>query len=337
MNRTEHYYNPTTCSYEQVESTWGDWLTYVGSILGLAILLVSLAVWMLDTYSIATPEERSLRIENHDLTRQLAQANEELTRLSTQVATLAERDRTLYRRLFQIAPPSEDVRQVGVGGSDPYSRLRLGGKSASPLLQRTAQKLDKLKRQVRLQKASYRELTKTAAHRSRRLGQIPAIRPAGGPIVSGYGMRDHPVLGSRTKHEGVDFPVRPGTPVVATGDGTVDRASYSGNYGHFVRIRHPESGHRTLYAHLSEIDQQIQSGVEVARGDTIGYSGNTGRTTGPHLHYEVQTLDGETLNPTQFFVPDVSPKTYHTLADHGQGNRTQSVQTGPSTGKAEGR
>lgn len=132
------------------------------------------------------------------------------------------------------------------------------------------------------------------------------------------------------KHEGVDFPLHPGTPVVATGHGTVDRASYSANYGYFVRIRHPASGHQTMYAHLSDIDQKMESGTEVARGDTIGYSGNTGRTSGPHLHYEVQTLDGEPLDPVRFFVPDMSPATYRTLQNRMKNHRDAVAETNPA-------
>lgn len=327
MSKTKHYYNPTTCSYERVESTWVDWGTYAGSIFGIAVLLVGLSVWMLDVYAIATPEERSLRAENRVLARQLERSNEEVDRLSRQITMLAERDRTLYRRLLQIDPPFKDVQQVRGDGSDPHSRPRRENESVSSLLQRTARKLDELKRQVRLRKASYRELMKATEHRSRRLGQLPAIRPANGPIVSGYGMRDHPVLKRSKKHEGVDFSLRKGTPVMAAGNGTVDRATYSANYGRFVSIRHPESGHRTLYAHLSEAAQNIRPGANVARGDTIGYSGNTGRTTGPHLHYEVQTLNGKKLDPLQFFVPDMTPDAYLALEDRVQGYRAQFTET----------
>lgn len=201
---------------------------------------------------------------------------------------------------------------------------------ASSLLRKTAKKIAKLGRRMRLRTASYRKLTKLAKHRSTRLEQLPAIRPASGPIVSGYGMRHHPVLERPKKHEGVDFLLRPGTPVVATGNGTVERASYSSSYGHFVDIRHPVSEHRTLYAHLSDIDENIRPGREVVRGDTLGYSGNTGRTSGPHLHYEVQTLEGKALDPLQFFVPDMTPEAYRALEDRVQGYKAQFAETNPS-------
>lgn len=338
MYKTEHYYDPATCSYERVQSSWGGWARYSCAVLGLAVFFAGLAVWVLDVYSISTPEEHSLRAENRGLTRQLDQAKQDLDRLSSQIAVLAKRDQRLYRRFLRVDPIPKGVRQVGVGGRDPYGRFRSGSKSASPLRRRVGQKLNKLERQVRLQKASYRQLAKTTARRGRRLEQVPAIRPAKGPIVSGYGMRNHPVLDRPKKHDGVDFPLRPGTPVVATGSGTVDHATYSANYGRFVYIRHPESGHRTLYAHLSDIHQRINAGEDVARGDTIGYSGETGRTTGPHLHYEVQTLDGKALDPIQFLIPDVTPRAYHALKDRVQGHEARFAETaGGSNTENDGR
>jgi murein DD-endopeptidase MepM/ murein hydrolase activator NlpD len=337
MRRVEYVYNSATRSYERVEPTWRDWGIYAGVVFGLALLLLSLSVWMMDRYSITTPEQQALRVQNQGLARQLQWANEKLDRLLRQAEVLAERDQTFYRRFLRVEPLPEGVRQVGVGGSDSYRRFRREGTSVSPVLRRTGQKLDKLERQIRLQKASYRQLAETTVHRDRRLQQVPAIRPADGRIVSGYGMRNHPVLDRPKMHEGVDFPVRPGTPVVATGGGTVDQTTYSANYGRFISIRHPESGHETFYAHLSEIGEGIRPGQNVARGDTIGYSGSTGRTTGPHLHYEVRTLDGKTLNPLQFFVPDMTPERYRALEEHSQKNRAQFANTRPLERSGDGR
>jgi murein DD-endopeptidase MepM/ murein hydrolase activator NlpD len=309
----KYYYDPESCSFVEVEWTWRDYAAHFGQILGLAIIIAGLGIWAIDVYWVTTPEEQSLKVENKALERQLDRVSGRMSTLSTQLDTLAKKDQTLYRRLFQIAPISEDVRQVGVGGADPYEEFDRMGEDASSLLKRTAQKLDKLERQVSLQGASYEELSEIAAKRSTRLSQLPAIRPTSGPIVSGYGMRKHPVLKVRKMHAGVDFLVRPGTPVVATGNGTVRRATYSPGYGNFVVIRHPSAGYLTRYAHLSEIPDDIRRGVEIERGDTIGYSGNTGRSTGPHLHYEVHNQSGQTLDPMRFFVPDMSPESYHKL------------------------
>jgi murein DD-endopeptidase MepM/ murein hydrolase activator NlpD len=329
MNQDQkYYYDPESCSFVEIERTWRDYAIHAAQIVGLAVILTGLATWAIDVYWVTTPEEQSLKVENRALERQLDRVSGRMSTLTSQLDTLAKRDERLYRRLFQMEPISDDVRQVGVGGSDPYKEFDRMGKDASSLLKKTAQKLDKIERQMSLQGASYEELTEIAKRRSERLVQLPAIRPANGPIVSGYGMRQHPVLKVRKMHSGVDFLVRRGTPVVATGDGSVRRATFSPAYGNFVEIRHPKADYFTRYAHLSEIPDDIRRGVEVERGDTIGYSGNTGRSTGPHLHYEVHNQSGQTLDPMRFFVPDMSPESYHELEKRTQEYQSQMASSG---------
>lgn len=181
-----------------------------------------------------------------------------------------------------------------------------------------------------LQKSSYQELFDVAKQRQDRLRQLPAIRPANGRIVSNYGMRKHPILKVRKMHEGIDFLLRRGTPVMATAQGTVQRAEESPSFGKVIEIQHPESEYMTRYAHLSEIPDDIYRGAPVQRGDTIGYSGNSGLSTGPHLHYEVHRLDGPALNPMDFLVPDMSPESYRELERRTQQYRA-STQGGSST------
>lgn len=314
MDREQRYvYDPETCSFKQVEPTWTDWGAHVGQIVGLAVILTALLVWGLDQQWVVSPNEKTLKVENSALEQQLDQVNTRMASLSSRLDTLAKKDRTLYRRLFQMEPISEDVRQVGVGGADPYKQFDEMGADTEALLKRTAQKLDKLERQMSLQKSSYRELYAVAEQRQERLRQLPAIRPANGRIVSGYGMRQHPILKVRKMHEGVDFLLRRGTPVMATAEGTVERAGQSPSYGKVIEIEHPESEYMTRYAHLSEIPDHIYRGAEVQRGDTLGYSGNSGLSTGPHLHYEVHELDGQAVDPMHFLMPDMSPESYREL------------------------
>ena len=314
MDREQKYvYDPESCSFEEVESTWRDWIAYVGQIAGLAVILTGFLVWGLDQQWITSPNEQTLAVENAALERQLDRANDRMTTLSTRLDTLAKRDRTLYRRLFQMDPISEDVRQVGVGGTDPYEQFDEMGEDTEALLKKTAQRLDKLERQMSLQRSSYRELYSVAKQRQDRLRQLPAIRPANGRIISNFGMRRHPVLKVRKMHEGVDFLLQRGTPVMATAEGTVKRAEQDPSYGKVIEIQHPKSEYMTRYAHLSKIPDDIYRGASVQRGDTIGHSGNSGLSTGPHLHYEVHELDGEALDPMRFLMPDMGPESYRTL------------------------
>jgi len=123
----------------------------------------------------------------------------------------------------------------------------------------------------------------------------------GARLTSGYGMRRHPILGYSRMHPGLDFAAPTGTPIMAAGDGVVEYAGRKGNYGNYIRIRHPNEYH-TVYAHMSRFASGIRSGARVRQGETIGYVGSTGMSTGPHLHYEVHHR-GEHVNPATVDTP----------------------------------
>lgn len=320
---TQYRYDPETCSFVEIETDRSDVLRKVGIIVGLALVLAVTAAWMMDLHLIRTPEEQALRSENEVLEQQLSRANSQMTALSDELSRLSEKDRELYRTLLQIEPISEDVRKVGVGGTDTYSQFDRFGTQTSKLLRETASTLNQLERQVALQGASYRELTRFAERRDTRLRELPAIRPTEGPIVSGYGMRHHPILKVRKMHAGTDFLVRTGTSVVTTGDGVVRRAEYSPTYGNYVDVLHETAGYVTRYAHLSEVADGIRRGVQVKRGQELGLSGNTGRSTGPHLHYEVRDTKGRPLDPINFLVPDMSPSTFYQLVERTKAYENQ--------------
>jgi murein DD-endopeptidase MepM/ murein hydrolase activator NlpD len=311
---TRYYYDEETCSFVEIERDWTDTLRTVGMIVGLALVLAVAAAWVIDAHLIVTPHEQTLQAKNEALREQLQRADEKMGTLASRIDQLSEKDRKVYRTLLQIEPISEDVRQVGVGGSDLYEKFdHLSGQTGK-LLRETSKTLDKLERQVSLQGASYRELKHVISDRREQFDQLPAIRPSNGRIVSGYGMRHHPILNVRKMHAGVDFLLRTGTPVMVTADGIVRRAQFSPTYGNYVDVYHKEAGYMTRYAHLSEFADGIRRGVRVKRGQKIALSGNTGRSTGPHLHYEVRKLESKrTLNPMNFMVPDMTPKQYHEL------------------------
>lgn len=123
----------------------------------------------------------------------------------------------------------------------------------------------------------------------------------GAKITSGFGMRHHPILGFSKMHKGVDFGVPPGTPIMAAGDGTIEMAGPNGAYGNYVRIRH-SSGYATAYAHMSRFAQGIHTGKRIAQGQIVGFVGSTGRSTGPHLHYEV-LMGNAQMNPMSIKMP----------------------------------
>jgi len=123
----------------------------------------------------------------------------------------------------------------------------------------------------------------------------------GARMSSGFGKRRHPVLGYTKMHAGVDFAAPKGTPIFAAGDGIVERAGWFSSYGKYIRIRHG-SNLKTAYAHMSKINSKVKSGKRVKQGQVIGYVGTTGRSTGPHLHYEV-IKNGRKVNPRSVNLP----------------------------------
>lgn len=308
-----YYYDHENCSFVEAEPRRAFAYGQVAALLVAALLLAGALAWMMDAQWIGTPQEIALRAENEALQQQIARAGERMERFSVKLDRLSETDQELYRKLLQAEPISEDVRQVGVGGADAYEKFDGFSGSTSKLLRATAQKLDELERRMNLQSASFQKLNVLARGREAELAQLPAILPANGPVVSGYGLRRHPVLRVQKMHEGLDLLVHVGTPVVAPGDGVVERTGYAPGYGRFIEIKHPATGYSTFYGHLSEILEHIEEGQEVKRGEKIALSGNTGRSTGPHLHYEVRDAEDRTVNPVYFLAPSMTPKQYRKL------------------------
>ena len=306
-----YYYDHEACTFVEVQPERHKVLLHSAFVIALAFVLAGAGMWVVYQTN-STPKELALQQENEALQQQLALNGDRFSDLSERLDHLAQTDRDLYRTIFQADPISEEVRQVGVGGAaatefDGFSE------AASHLLQENSSALDKLERQMNLQRESYEELLKLARERAEAIPQMPAILPTSGALSSGFGMRFHPIHRVRKMHAGVDFVVNTGTPVYATGDGVVQVAGMSSGYGKNIRIRHPKAKRTTLYAHLSRFADGIRPGARVKRGDVIGYSGSTGLSTSPHLHYEIRGADGKAMNPIYSFAPGVQPAHYQEL------------------------
>lgn len=309
-----YYYDPETCAFVEAETPRTKYVARTALTVVAAVVLALVFTWGLD-YLLVSPQELALQAENDALKAELKKADERMDAFSEELARLSETDQHLYRSLLEADPISEDIRQVGVGGADPYAAFNRFSASTSSLLRNTARQIDQLERQIGLQNASYRELTRLAEAHEVRLAEMPAILPADGPLVSGFGMRFHPILKIRRMHYGIDIHVPRGTPVVSTGDGVVVSAGKGAGFGNYVKVSHPSLGYTTLYAHLSKIPRRIRKGRKVRRGELIGYSGNTGLSQAPHLHYEVHDARGRALNPIYFFAPGMTPSQYKALRE----------------------
>ncbi len=310
-----YYYDHAASSFVEVKPSRTRQFVVASLVAVAALLLAGVFSLGLNAF-VGTPQEIALQDENKALQKQLAQTEKRIAALSGRLSELSEADQEIYRALLGAEPISSDVRQAGIGGTDRYTGFDRFSTSTATLLRKTTQQLDAIERQMALQNQSYRELNQLAAQHEQWLTEMPAILPADGPVISSYGMRHHPILKITRMHPGVDILADVGTPVYATADGVVKEAGRNaGGYGIHVVIEHKASGYQTLYAHLSEIPENIQPGTRVTRGDMIGLSGNTGLSKGPHLHYEVRDLQDNTLNPIAFFAPSLTPEQYRSMLE----------------------
>jgi len=257
-----------------------------------------------------SPKEKQLIAEKVEPLLQYELLNNKLDQTSVILADLENRDDNIYRTIFEAEPIPDNLRKAGIGGVNRYKNLEKF-KGDADIVISTTKKLDRLSKQLYIQSKSFDEIYELAKQKEELLASIPAIQPVSNKnltrMASGYGMRIDPHYKTPAFHEGMDFTAPTGTPIYATGNGTVTRSDNgSRGYGNHVRIDHG-FGYLTLYGHMSEI--AVKQGQNVIRGEIIGYVGNTGKSSGPHLHYEVHKND-RPINPINFYFSDLSPEEY---------------------------
>jgi murein DD-endopeptidase MepM/ murein hydrolase activator NlpD len=313
MRKQKFRYNPKTLSYEKVQRSSGEqFLRAV--IIAAPIIAVSVILAFFLAYRIDSPKEKKLKAEVAQLKGEIQSMNERLKLIDQVAEVIQKRDEELYRTALGANEFPEELRLMGVGGSDAYTHYE--SMPNGELLKNTAQKLDEVSRKLHAQSLSFRELISEAKKREKRLASLPAIQPVNNKdlkrMVSGYGWRIDPVYGTRKMHWGLDFTASIGTSIYATGDGVVEKTEVnSWGYGREIVIDHG-FGYKTRYAHLSSF--LVNQGDTVKRGDLIGLVGNSGKSTGPHLHYEVEK-DGHKVNPINFFHSDLSPAQYEKIIE----------------------
>lgn len=306
--KNHYYYDEDRCEFVPVNyntkskliNSFAFWL-----INGTVMAIVSLSLL---TNVVGTPAEIALKDENRVLAEQLSKTSSSITLLESELQKIARIDNDMYRTVLGMDPIPQEFRTAGTGGSDGYSNFDHYNEETSKLLRSTASRIDQLERRISIQKASFDEIKAFYNVNQVRLRNMPAIKPVNGVMVSGYGMRPHPILRYNRMHEGVDFRAEVNTEVFATGDGTVVHAGRNGAFGNLLEIDHG-FGIITRYAHLNSFASGLRVGSTVSRGDIVAYSGNTGRSAGPHLHYEV-LVDDKPQDPINYLIADISPKEY---------------------------
>ncbi|MCB0507739.1 MAG: M23 family metallopeptidase, partial [Bacteroidetes bacterium] len=256
-----------------------------------------------------TPVEQRKKQELKQMEDKYEILENRVDELNNVIHDLENRDDNIYRVIFEAEPLPENLREGVINEAQIYSQLK--GQPDQKIISSTLSKLEQLEKQAYVQSKSYDQLVQLINNKEKMLECIPAIQPISNKdlkrIASGFGYRIDPVYKTKRLHTGLDFAAPTGTPVYATGDGVVEIAGSQGDgYGNKVLINHGY-GYETLYGHNSKI--LVRVGQKVKRGQTIALVGSTGKSTGPHSHYEVWK-NGEKINPVNYFFNDLTPEQY---------------------------
>jgi murein DD-endopeptidase MepM/ murein hydrolase activator NlpD len=280
------------------------------SFLGVAFLFAILLFTFFQS-----PKEMMQARELEYMKLQYEILNDRLDNMEVLMTDMEERDNNLYRVMFEADPIPSSVRRSGFLDADRYADLY--GYKNSGLIVNTARKLDVIASQLYNQSVSYDTLFAMARNKSDMLAHIPAIFPVKETevkyISSFFGYRPDPIYKVEKFHSGIDFSAALGTDTYATGDGVVaDVERNEWGYGNLVVIDHGY-GYKTRYAHLQKA--AVRKGQKVKRGQKIGTIGDSGKTTGVHLHYEVLKNDVQ-VDPINFFYNDLTPDEYELILQH---------------------
>lgn len=307
MAKQKFHYNPKTLNYERIDNSFKHWfrkfiLHFLTSVsLGIALFFVF-------SFLFNSPREKELINENKSLKAQYGILNKRMDVVQDVLTDIQQRDNNLYRVLYQADPIDESVRTASYNSTSRYKDL--ANMSNSKLMIDMTSRLDVIAKQLYIQSNSFDEIVDLAKQNELRLQSIPAIQPILNKdlkrTASGFGMRLDPVYKILKFHEGMDFTAPIGTEIFATGNGTVIFTGWQQGYGNTIKIDHG-FGYQTWYAHLNNII--TKAGRKVTRGEVIGKVGNTGKSTGPHLHYEVR-YRGKPVDPRNYYFMDLSPAEY---------------------------
>ena len=318
MAKSKKYvFNPRTLSYEVMKSSRK--VRIIRSLVFFAgsILLSVLYFWLyVSVFGMELPKTLILKKQNAEWASRMEVMNRQIDKYEDALTTLQMRDDDIYRSIFGMHEIPSEVREAGFGGVNRYEYL--DQVDQHDILKNTVMRLDVLTKKSYVQSKSFDEV----ALLSKRAGDIASCVPAISPVVpdtrvyrlsSSFGFRKDPFTGRSKRHSGVDFALKPGNPIYATGDGVVESVRFEFyGYGNSVVINHG-FGYKTRYAHLKSIG--VSEGMKVKRGECIGESGNSGRSSGPHLHYEVIYKDA-CVNPANYFDLTITTEEYSTMVQN---------------------
>ncbi len=311
MKKIKYYYNSHSLRYEKLETPLRVRLLRVFGFLASAIVTAFIIVAIAFQY-IDSPKEKILKQENEDMQQNYNVLSEQMRLLQQQMTELENRDNNIYRTIFESTPIPDSAR---IKEMEKTSEMKLvQSMGATDLVQSISGQLRMLTMRLAYQARSYNEIEEMMKNKEKLLAAIPAIQPVSNKdlshIASGFGYRIDPVYKVAKFHAGLDFAAPIGTPIYATADGIIKEADFNaGGYGNHVVIDHGY-GYETLYGHMFKV--KVHAGEAVKRGEVIGWVGSTGKSTGPHCHYEVHK-NGQPVDPVYYFYNDLSPEQYDRL------------------------
>ena len=299
------FFNNKKGSIKEIDFSKGLILSFVLSIFFANFLIFN---YLAEDYVIWKSDGKiqNHRENNKILVESINDSKDRISNIEHKLNNIVHNDNNI-REMLKLPKIHDDVRSLGVGGTaakDPFENLEYLLPDDELNLQNYFDRLNYLDRLTNLEVLSYMEMTSNTEKNKTKLRHLPAIYPVDlkeAKFTSGFGYRKDPFTKRHKKHEGHDFSAKKGTDVIATADGLIVSSKYNGSFGHYIEISHG-NGYKTVYGHLSK--RSVPRGRYVVRGQKIGEVGSTGKSTAPHLHYEVK-LNRKRLDPKDFYFGDI--------------------------------
>jgi murein DD-endopeptidase MepM/ murein hydrolase activator NlpD len=311
MKKIKYFFNTRTLRYEKLVTPLRVKLLRVFAFFATTIVTAGIIVLIAFQY-IDSPKTIMLEQQNEDLKDNYAVLQQQINQLQQKMDELSNRDNKVYRSIFESSPIPDSARLKEMEKSKEVQLVNSLGET--DLIKSITTQINHLILLTAYQQKSFNDIEKMVNNKEKLLAAIPAIQPVSDKdltrIASGFGTRIDPVYKVPKFHAGLDFAAPIGTPIYATADGVVTEAGYNeGGYGNRVVINHG-FGYETLYGHMYRV--KAKRGQRVKRGEVIGYTGSTGKSTGPHCHYEVHR-NGNPVDPVYYFYNDLTPEQYDRL------------------------
>ena len=313
MSKTKYKYNPESLKYEAVEQTLIGKLKkisfyFVSSIVFCAVVL-TISFNGINEYIKDEAEK-----DNAKVRAELDKFYTDLEEIIAVLENIQDRDDNIYRSIFEVKPYPGYKRKLGTGGNSVKFKKYQGLKNESLLID-ISKKIESIEKMLVAQSRSFDQVIELTKTQEEMLKCIPSIQPISNKdlkrIASGFGMRMHPIHKIMKMHAGLDFTAPIGTEIYATGDGVVELAKWNAGYGRCVVINHG-FGYKTKYAHCKKLN--CRKGQKIKKGEIIAFLGNTGQSSGPHLHYEV-IKNNVKVNPVNYFFNDLTPEEYQKVIE----------------------